>query len=158
MLAVWFGAVTYRTRPGSRARIGAIPLYLLVRPYGLGAVAATALVVTVVGIWASGAWSAGSASKDPQIVCIDEVAGVLVTWIAAPPTWARHCWWASRCFACSISSSPGRRGAAERRRAAAPASWATTSRRPLGLRRAADRPPARPALNWEPSDGFPSPP
>ena len=27
--------------------------------------------------------------KDPQIVCVDEVAGVLVTWIAAPPDDAR---------------------------------------------------------------------
>ena len=25
-------------------------------------------------------------TKDPQIVCIDEVAGVFVAWLAAPPT------------------------------------------------------------------------
>ena len=67
--------------------MGAIPLYLLVRPYGPLAVAATALVVTAVGIWASGRVERRLGIKDPQIVCVDEVAGVLVTWIAAPPTW-----------------------------------------------------------------------
>ncbi len=51
------------------------------------AVAAAALVVTLIGIWASGIVERRLGYKDPQIVCVDEVAGVLVTWIAAPPTW-----------------------------------------------------------------------
>jgi phosphatidylglycerophosphatase A len=58
-----------------------------VRPYGLLAVAAAALVVTVLGIWASGVVERKLAVKDPQIICIDEVAGVFVTWLAAPPSW-----------------------------------------------------------------------
>ena len=49
--------------------------------------AATALVVTVIGVWAAGVVERQLAKKDPQIVCIDEVAGVFVTWLAAPPTW-----------------------------------------------------------------------
>ena len=57
------------------------------RPYGPIAVAATALLVTAVGVWASGRVERRLGIKDPQIVCVDEVAGVLVTWIAAPPTW-----------------------------------------------------------------------
>ena len=40
-----------------------------------------------VGVWASGRVERRLGIKDPQIVCVDEVAGVLVTWIAAPPTW-----------------------------------------------------------------------
>jgi phosphatidylglycerophosphatase A len=44
--------------------------------------------VTLVGLWASGLVEKRLGTKDPQIVCIDEVAGVLVTWLAAPPTWA----------------------------------------------------------------------
>ena len=43
--------------------------------------------MTVVGLWASGIVEARLGTKDPQIVCIDEVAGVFVTWLAAPPTW-----------------------------------------------------------------------
>ena len=66
--------------------MGAIPLYLVIRPFGPMAVAAAAVVITLVGIWASGIVERRLGGKDPQIVCIDEVAGVLVTWIAAPPT------------------------------------------------------------------------
>jgi phosphatidylglycerophosphatase A len=43
--------------------------------------------VTAVGVWAAGVVERRLGSKDPQIVCIDEVAGVLLTWVAAPPTW-----------------------------------------------------------------------
>jgi phosphatidylglycerophosphatase A len=44
-------------------------------------------VVAVVGTWAAGVVERRLTVKDPQIVCIDEVAGVFVTWLAAPPTW-----------------------------------------------------------------------
>jgi phosphatidylglycerophosphatase A len=87
VLSVWFGCGHVPYMPGHAGTIGAIPLYLLVRPYGPLAVAATALAVTLIGIWSSGLVERRLGIKDPQIVCIDEVAGVLVTWIAAPPTW-----------------------------------------------------------------------
>jgi phosphatidylglycerophosphatase A len=88
ILAVWFGCGHLPVMPGTWGTLGAIPLYLLVRPLGLGAVAATALAVTLVGLWAAGDVERRLGGKDPQIVCIDEVAGVMVTWLAAPPTWA----------------------------------------------------------------------
>jgi phosphatidylglycerophosphatase A len=87
VLAVWFGCGHLPVMPGTWGTLGAIPLYLLVRPLGVGAVAAAALAVTVVGLWAAGVVERRLDTKDPQIVCIDEVAGVLVTWLAAPPTW-----------------------------------------------------------------------
>ena len=87
ILSVWFGCGHLPVMPGTWGTLGAIPLYLLVRPLGVGAVVATAVVVTVVGLWASGVVERRLGAKDPQIVCIDEVAGVFVTWIAAPPTW-----------------------------------------------------------------------
>jgi phosphatidylglycerophosphatase A len=70
--------------PGLAGTLGAIPFYLALRPLGLGAVAAAAAVISVVGLWASGVVERKLATKDPQIVCIDEVAGVFVTWLAAP--------------------------------------------------------------------------
>jgi phosphatidylglycerophosphatase A len=88
VLAVWFGCGHLPLAPGTWGTLGAIPLYLLVRPLGLAAVAATALAVTLVGLWAAGDVERRLGNKDPQIVCIDEVAGVFVTWLAAPPTWA----------------------------------------------------------------------
>ena len=45
-------------------------------------------VLTIVGIWAAARVARRRGGKDPQIIVIDEVAGVFVTWIAAPPTLA----------------------------------------------------------------------
>jgi phosphatidylglycerophosphatase A len=87
VLAVWFGCGHVPYAPGLAGTLGAIPLYLALRPLGLPAIAAAAVIVTGVGVWAAGAVERKLAIKDPQIVCIDEVAGVFVTWLAAPPTW-----------------------------------------------------------------------
>lgn len=86
ILSVWFGCGHMPYAPGHTGTLGAIPLYLALRPHGPLAVAAAAVVVTAIGIWASGRVERRLGRKDPQIVVIDEVAGVLVTWIAAPPT------------------------------------------------------------------------
>jgi phosphatidylglycerophosphatase A len=86
VLSVWFGCGHLPLAPGTWGTLGAIPLYLLLRPHGPVAVAVAAAVVTVVGIWSSGRVERRLGIEDPQIVCIDEVAGVLVTWIVAPPT------------------------------------------------------------------------
>lgn len=88
MLAVWFGCGHVPRAPGTAGTIGAIPLYLLLRPHGLAHVALAAAVITAVGVWASGRVAARTGLHDPQIVCIDEVAGVLVTWLGAPEGWA----------------------------------------------------------------------
>ena len=87
VLAVWFGCGHVPIAPGTAGTVGAIPLYLLLRSHGPLAVFAAAIVVTVVGVWAAGIVERRLAKKDPQIVCIDEVAGVLLTWVAAPATW-----------------------------------------------------------------------
>lgn len=87
-LAVWFGCGHVPVAPGTAGTIGATPLYLLLRPHGPLAVLIAAAIVTVVGVWAAGIVERRLGKKDPQIVCIDEVAGVLITWAAAPSTWA----------------------------------------------------------------------
>jgi phosphatidylglycerophosphatase A len=87
VLAVWFGCGKVPLMPGTAGSIGAIPLYLALRPAGLAAVAIAAVVVTAVGIWASGIVARIRKQKDPQVVCIDEVAGMLVTLLAAPVGW-----------------------------------------------------------------------
>jgi phosphatidylglycerophosphatase A len=88
VLALWFGCGRVPIAPGTAGTLGALPLYLLLRPLGVGAVGLAALVITAVGIWAGTRVSRATGLKDPQIVVIDEVAGVLVTWMAAPRTWA----------------------------------------------------------------------
>lgn len=87
ILAVWFGCGHVPFAPGTAGTLGAIPLYVAIRPYGLGAVAAAAIAVLLVGIWASDRVERMERIKDPQIVCIDEVAGVLIAWLGAPTGW-----------------------------------------------------------------------
>jgi len=88
VIAVWFGCGHVPRAPGTAGTLGAIPLYLLLRPYGATAIATAAVVVTVVGVWASRRVCIRVARKDPQIVVVDEVAGVLLAWVGAPPTLA----------------------------------------------------------------------
>lgn len=87
VLAVWFGCGHVPRAPGTVGTVGALPLYFLVRPAGAVAIAATALVITAVGIGVSGVVARRRNLKDPQIVVIDEVAGVLWALSVAPPSW-----------------------------------------------------------------------
>ncbi len=84
VLAVWFGCGHVPKAPGLAGTLGAIPLYLIVRSRGPIVVAAVGVCITAIGIWASGRVARRLGTKDPQMICIDEVAGVFVTWIAAP--------------------------------------------------------------------------
>jgi len=86
VIALWFGCGRVPRAPGTAGTLGAIPLYLLVRPYGTPAILATAIGLTAVGVWAAGRVAAQTGLHDPQIVVIDEVAGVHVAWLAAPAT------------------------------------------------------------------------
>jgi inositol phosphorylceramide synthase catalytic subunit len=87
-LATWFGCGYSPVAPGTAGTLGALPLYLLVRGGGPMAVLAAAVVVTVVGIWSGGVVADHSGKHDPQLVVIDEVAGVLLALAVAPPTLA----------------------------------------------------------------------
>jgi phosphatidylglycerophosphatase A len=88
VLAVWFGCGHVPVAPGLAGTLGAIPLYLLLRGGGPSVIAVAATLLTSVGIWAAERVARRRGGKDPQIIVIDEVAGVFVTWIAAPPTLA----------------------------------------------------------------------
>ncbi|HEY3816626.1 MAG TPA: phosphatidylglycerophosphatase A [Polyangiaceae bacterium] len=78
-IATWFGCGLVPKAPGTMGSLGAIPLYLLVARQGRPGVAVAAAVVTAVGIWAASVVARDLGKKDPQIVVVDEVAGLLVT-------------------------------------------------------------------------------
>lgn len=86
-LAVWFGCGRVPLMPGTAGTLGAIPLYLLLARGGPWLVAAGALFVTLVGVWAATRVVRQTGLADPQIVCIDEVAGVLIALTVAPFDW-----------------------------------------------------------------------
>ncbi len=87
-LATWFGCGLVPLAPGTVGTLGALPLYLAVRGGGPTSILAAALVVSVLGVWASNIVIRDSGEKDPQRIVIDEAAGVLVALAAAPPTLA----------------------------------------------------------------------
>ncbi len=87
-LATWFGCGLIPRAPGTMGALGAIPLYLLVAQGGRIVVVAAAAAVTAIGVWASAVVARELGKKDPQIVVIDEVAGMLVTMAPVPhPSW-----------------------------------------------------------------------
>ncbi len=86
VLATWFGCGLAPVAPGTVGTLGALPLWYLVRGAGPLGVLATATVVTLAGVWAAGVVARERGVKDPQLVVIDEVAGVLVALAAAPTT------------------------------------------------------------------------
>jgi phosphatidylglycerophosphatase A len=79
VIATWFGCGRSPVAPGTVGSLGAIPLYLAVVRAGPAAVAAVALAVVGVGIWAASTVAREAEIKDPGFVVIDEVAGMLLT-------------------------------------------------------------------------------
>lgn len=87
VLGTWFGCGLVPLAPGTAGTLGAVPLYLLLRPGGWPLVLGVAAALGVVGVWAANEICAATKTDDPQIVVIDEVVGVLVTLAASAPTW-----------------------------------------------------------------------
>lgn len=84
ILATWFGCGRVPLAPGTMGTLGAVPLYLAAMHLGGRAgVGAVAVVVTLVGVWAASVLARDLGQKDPQIVVVDEVAGMLVTMLPA---------------------------------------------------------------------------
>jgi phosphatidylglycerophosphatase A len=83
-LATWFGCGLSPVAPGTVGTLGALPLWFAVRGGGPLVIFATAVVVTLVGVWSAGVVARRSGAKDPQFVVIDEAAGVLLALAGSP--------------------------------------------------------------------------
>jgi phosphatidylglycerophosphatase A len=78
-MATWFGCGRVPIAPGTAGTLGAIPLYLIAVRAGCRGVAVAAVTITLVGVWAASVVARELGKKDPPLVVIDEVAGLLVT-------------------------------------------------------------------------------
>ena len=92
LAATFFGIGRLRPGPGTWGSAAAVILWwILSRGIAVAwqpvAVALLALLAIGIGIAAATRVARASGSKDPQFVVIDEVAGQLITLIAAPITW-----------------------------------------------------------------------
>ena len=92
LVATFFGIGHLRPGPGTWASAATILLWWLVGhwmapAWQSGAAALLALAAILIGIPAATRVARASGRKDPQFVVIDEVAGQLITLIAAPIAW-----------------------------------------------------------------------
>jgi phosphatidylglycerophosphatase A len=91
-VATFFGVGRMRPGPGTWASATTVLLWAaashsLAPAWRTSAAIALALAITSIGIPAATRVARSFASKDPQFVVIDEVAGQLVSLIAAPLAW-----------------------------------------------------------------------
>ncbi len=77
-LATWFGCGLSPVAPGTVGSIGAVPLHLALRLANPWVHVAVVVLVTVVGTWSAQKVAEEEQLDDPQLVVIDEVAGVLI--------------------------------------------------------------------------------
>jgi phosphatidylglycerophosphatase A len=76
--ATWFGTGLSPVAPGTVGTLAALPLYFVLRDWGPLAILAAAGTITLAGVWAAGIVADRTGRRDPQIVVVDEVAGVLL--------------------------------------------------------------------------------
>jgi phosphatidylglycerophosphatase A len=91
-VATFFGAGTLRPAPGTWGSLATVLLWWPLASHlpasaRLPVILLLIVIVVAVGIPASTLEARGCGKKDPSHVVIDEVAGQLVTLIAAPITW-----------------------------------------------------------------------
>ena len=78
MLATWFGCGYSRFAPGTVGTLGALPLVYALHTLGIVPYWIATVLITALGVWASGKVATELGKEDPQEVVIDEVAGVLI--------------------------------------------------------------------------------
>lgn len=85
--ATWFGTGFSPFASGTVGTLGAIPFYLALSRLSLPLYLLTTVAFTLFSCWSAGLAEEVFHEKDSGKIVIDEVAGYLVTMIAAPVTW-----------------------------------------------------------------------
>jgi len=86
-LALGFGSGLSRYAPGTMGTLVAVPFYLLLQPLSLVAYVAVAIAITLIGIWICDRSANTLGVHDHPGIVWDEIAGYLITMIAAPTGW-----------------------------------------------------------------------
>ncbi len=87
LLAFGFGSGLAPKAPGTAGTLAAIPLYLVLSPFSLPVYLAVLLVMVIAGIWLCGSAAARLGTHDHPGIVWDEMAGYLLTMIAASGSW-----------------------------------------------------------------------
>ncbi len=84
LLALGFGSGLAPKAPGTFGTLAAIPIYLLIAGLPLAAYLLLTLIACVAGIWICGRAARDFGVHDHPAIVWDEIAGFLITMIAAP--------------------------------------------------------------------------
>ena len=87
LLSLGLGTGLMPKAPGTWGSLLAIPLFVAVNPYGQLVYIAVVATVFVVGVILSARTARALGVHDHSAIVIDEVAGMLATWIAVGPGW-----------------------------------------------------------------------
>ncbi len=88
LVATWFGVGLAPIAPGTWGSLAALPVGWLVYLYaGRWALLAAAALTLAAGIWASEVIVRRGTARDPGLIVIDEVSGMLLTLAFTPLTW-----------------------------------------------------------------------
>jgi phosphatidylglycerophosphatase A len=79
LIGTWFGCGLSPVAPGTVGTLGALPLFWFMRKLDAPLYWGAVVLISALGIWASEVVARDTGSKDPQLVVIDEVAGVLIS-------------------------------------------------------------------------------
>ena len=86
-LALGFGTGLVPKAPGTFGTLAAFPLYYLMMDLPLLTFALITLLITVIGFWICDKAASDMQVHDHGAIVWDEVAGMLITLIAAPVSW-----------------------------------------------------------------------
>ncbi len=99
-LATWFGAGFMRPAPGTWGSAVSIPVALIIfKAFGLSALLAALLIITILGFWASDQFEKATQSHDSSMIVIDEAVGQWIALLPALYFTSAHPLWIALAFA-----------------------------------------------------------
>lgn len=88
MLSLGLGTGLVPKAPGTWGSLLAVPLFIILHPYGQTVYVASIAVLFMLGVYVSGRTARALGVHDHNAIVIDEVVGMLATWVAVGPGWA----------------------------------------------------------------------
>lgn len=87
LLALGLGTGLMPKAPGTWGSLLAVPLFLALSPHGQVLYVMVTAALFVAGVYLSGRTARALGVHDHSAIVVDEVVGMLVTWIAVDPGW-----------------------------------------------------------------------
>lgn len=87
LLSLGLGTGLLPKAPGTWGSLLAVPVFVVLSPHGIWIYITVTAAVFLAGVYLSGRTARALGVHDHEAIVIDEVAGMLVTWVAVDPGW-----------------------------------------------------------------------